>query len=38
MSITRTESYDNMGPVGEDPRWEVFGTLHTYLRKEFPQM
>ncbi|KAF8892084.1 carboxypeptidase S [Infundibulicybe gibba] len=31
-----TESYDEMGPVGEDPRWETFGLLHEYLLKAFP--
>ena len=25
-----------MGPVGEDPRWEVFGPLHNYLQEAFP--
>ena len=32
----RTESYDNMGPVGEDPRWEAFGAFHEYLLGAFP--
>ena len=32
----RTESHDNMGPVGVDPRWEVFGPFHDYLLKTFP--
>ncbi|KAG0709281.1 hypothetical protein DFH29DRAFT_1027230 [Suillus ampliporus] len=31
-----TESYDQMGPVGTDPRWEKFGTFHDYLLKSFP--
>ena len=31
-----TQSYDKMGPVGEDPRWEVFGPFHAYLAKSFP--
>ncbi|KIJ32588.1 hypothetical protein M422DRAFT_265612 [Sphaerobolus stellatus SS14] len=30
-----TESYD-MGPIGEDSRWETFGRLHDYLLKAFP--
>ena len=34
--ITRTESYDNMGPVGEDLRWEAFGPFHDYLFNAFP--
>ena len=32
----RTESYDNMDPVGVDPRWDVFGPFHDYLLKSFP--
>ncbi|KAF9011800.1 hypothetical protein BDQ17DRAFT_1420214 [Cyathus striatus] len=32
----KTESYDNMGLVGEDTRWEVFGTFHEYLLDAFP--
>ncbi|KIJ55318.1 hypothetical protein M422DRAFT_23923 [Sphaerobolus stellatus SS14] len=31
-----TESYDAMGPIGEDPRWETFGPFHDYLLKAFP--
>ncbi|KAH8093793.1 hypothetical protein BXZ70DRAFT_1010387 [Cristinia sonorae] len=31
-----TESYDGMGKVGEDPRYEIFGDLHTFLRDTFP--
>ncbi|KIY52940.1 carboxypeptidase S [Fistulina hepatica ATCC 64428] len=31
-----TESYDDMGPVGVDARWEVFGTFHDYLQRAFP--
>ena len=31
----RTESYDSMKPVGEDPRWEVFGPFHEYLLSAF---
>ena len=25
-----------MGPVGVDPRWDVFGPFHDYLRQAFP--
>ncbi|KAI0954058.1 hypothetical protein AcW1_006673 [Taiwanofungus camphoratus] len=32
-----TESYDEMLPVGEDPRWEAFGPFHDYLLSAFPQ-
>ncbi|TFK51770.1 carboxypeptidase S [Heliocybe sulcata] len=31
-----TESYDDLKPVGEDPRWETFGRLHQYLESAFP--
>ncbi|KAJ7116598.1 hypothetical protein C8R44DRAFT_926893 [Mycena epipterygia] len=31
-----TESYDNMQPVGTDPRWAAFGPLHMYLARAFP--
>ncbi|KAH7908955.1 hypothetical protein BJ138DRAFT_1128023, partial [Hygrophoropsis aurantiaca] len=31
-----SESYDDNGPVGQDPRWEVFGKLHEYLETTFP--
>ena len=34
----RTESFDNMAPVGVDPRWEAFGPFHEYLLKAFPQV
>jgi len=33
---TRTESFDAMGEIGVDPRWEVFADLHLYLEKAFP--
>lgn len=31
-----TESYDYLGPVGTDPRWEKFHAFHAYLQKAFP--
>jgi Gly-Xaa carboxypeptidase len=31
-----TESFDDMGPVGEDPRWDVFKEFHAYLEESFP--
>ena len=31
-----TESYDTMGPVGEDERWKVFGPFYDYLVQSFP--
>ncbi|KZT65622.1 carboxypeptidase S [Daedalea quercina L-15889] len=33
-----TESYDDLGPIGEDPRWEPFGPFHDYLLKVYPQI
>ncbi|KAI0693188.1 carboxypeptidase S [Cerioporus squamosus] len=33
-----TESYDDLGPVGEDKRWETFGELHKYLEGTFPDV
>jgi hypothetical protein len=31
-----TESFDDMGQVGGDPRWDVFVDFHAYLEKTFP--
>ncbi|KAF8963426.1 hypothetical protein BDZ97DRAFT_1661730 [Flammula alnicola] len=31
-----TESFDNMDPVGTDPRWDAFGPFHEYLLGAFP--
>lgn len=31
-----TESYDQMDPIGVDPRWEIFAVFHDYLVKSFP--
>ncbi|KAI0331438.1 carboxypeptidase S [Cubamyces sp. BRFM 1775] len=33
-----TESYDNLGPVGEDPRWDTFAEFHAYLEQTFPRV
>ncbi|KAJ3558574.1 hypothetical protein NM688_g840 [Phlebia brevispora] len=33
-----TESYDDLGPVGDDPRWDTFALLHAYLERTFPQV
>ena len=33
-----TESFDDMGPVGEDPRWDIFQEFHDYLEKTYPLM
>lgn len=34
----QTESYDKMGPVGNDTRWEAFGAFHGYLQTAFPNV
>ncbi|KAJ7666310.1 hypothetical protein B0H17DRAFT_1090112 [Mycena rosella] len=31
-----TESYDDMQPVGVDPRWDIFTEFHAYLAQSFP--
>lgn len=31
-----TQSYDDLGPIGEDKRWDVFYEFETYLKKTFP--
>ncbi|KAI0471830.1 peptidase family M20/M25/M40 [Xylariaceae sp. FL0804] len=31
-----TESYDDMGPVGEDDRWDVMYNMSAYLAETFP--
>ncbi|KAL1943106.1 hypothetical protein VTO73DRAFT_4777 [Trametes versicolor] len=33
-----TESYDDMRPVGEDSRWDIFGELYRYLDETFPRV
>lgn len=32
----RTESFDNMGPVGVDARWDAFAPFQDYLVQSFP--
>lgn len=32
-----TESFDDMGRVGEDSRWEIFSNFHAYLAKTYPK-
>ncbi|KAK4498733.1 hypothetical protein PRZ48_009243 [Zasmidium cellare] len=34
----RTESYDDLGEVGEDPRWDAFYGFHEYLEATFPKI
>lgn len=31
-----SESFDDMGPVGEDPRWDVMYDVAAYLERTFP--
>lgn len=31
-----TESFDDMGQVGNDTRWDIFKDFHKYLEKTFP--
>lgn len=31
-----TESFDDMGKVGEDDRWDIFVDFHAYLEETFP--
>ncbi|WVQ75768.1 hypothetical protein IAR50_005399 [Cryptococcus sp. DSM 104548] len=31
-----TEMFDEMGPVDEDPRWQIFAQFHDFLEKTFP--
>lgn len=33
-----TVTYDKMGKVGEDPRWEIFYEFSKYLRQTFPSV
>lgn len=33
-----TQSYDDLGPIGEDPRWETFVPFQEYLLKAYPQV
>lgn len=33
-----TITYDDMGIVGVDPRWDIFQEFHAYLEKTFPEV
>jgi Gly-Xaa carboxypeptidase len=33
-----TVTYDGMGRVGEDERWDVFYEIESYLERAFPKM
>lgn len=32
----KSESFDDLGPIGEDERWDVFFDFHKYLEDTFP--
>ncbi|KAL2173756.1 uncharacterized protein P884DRAFT_294912 [Thermothelomyces heterothallicus CBS 202.75] len=34
----KTESFDDLGAIGEDPRWDVFYNFHDFLKKTFPRI
>lgn len=34
----RSESFDDLGEIGEDPRWDVMYGFAEYLKKTFPQV
>ncbi|CAK1363761.1 unnamed protein product [Cercospora beticola] len=34
----RTESFDDLGKIGEDKRWDVFYPFHDYLEATFPRI
>ncbi|KAJ4289312.1 hypothetical protein N0V88_007063 [Collariella sp. IMI 366227] len=34
----KTESFDDLGDVGKDPRWDVFYGFHGFLEKTFPRI
>ncbi|KAL2140428.1 hypothetical protein VTI28DRAFT_3811 [Corynascus sepedonium] len=34
----KTESFDDLGVIGEDPRWDVFYNFHAFLEKTFPRI
>ncbi|KAL2782538.1 hypothetical protein BJX66DRAFT_345744 [Aspergillus keveii] len=31
-----SESYDDLGPIGLDPRWDIFFSVEAYIKKEYP--
>jgi hypothetical protein len=33
-----TESFDDMRPVGEDKRWDIFQVFHDYLARTYPKV
>jgi Gly-Xaa carboxypeptidase len=34
----RTESFDDLGAIGDDKRWDVFYGFHDYLKATFPHL
>jgi hypothetical protein len=37
-NFTQTVSYDDMGPVEEDPRWKIQGEFGDFLEKEYERV
>ena len=33
-----TESFDDMGPIGQDERWEIMYSFENYLQQTFPKL
>ena len=33
-----SESFDELGPIGQDPRWDVFYDIEDYLKKTYPRV
>ncbi|KAL3444676.1 hypothetical protein BJX65DRAFT_297504 [Aspergillus insuetus] len=31
-----SESYDDLGPIGLDPRWDIFYSVEAYIKKAYP--
>lgn len=31
-----SESYDELGPIGQDPRWDIFYQVEAYLKAKYP--
>lgn len=33
-----SESYDDLGPIGQDPRWDVFYDIEKYIKATYPNI
>lgn len=33
-----SESYDDLGPIGEDSRWDIFFDMEKYIKKTYPDL